>query len=86
MELFYSSGGHTGPFASRAVAREFARRLLRGAPREQWIEIRASSTSLDVLEVVDRGRGLVMVDPISHRVAYVDGTESTRCIARCTDA
>lgn len=49
-ELFYSSGGHSGPYPTRDAARERALALLKGRPAEHHIEIRESSTAVVFIE------------------------------------
>lgn len=39
-ELFYSTGGHGGPYHGARVALYAAQRLLRGNEHERWIDVR----------------------------------------------
>jgi len=38
-ELFYSTGGHVGPYHTYEQAEEAADRLLKGSRQEAWIDI-----------------------------------------------
>lgn len=54
MELFYSTGGHGGPYPDLDTAVQAAKRLLEGNPNERWIEVRSNSTALEAIVVVNR--------------------------------
>lgn len=54
-ELFYSYGGHRGPYPDLSEAGAAAHRLLRGDPTLEWIEIRRDSTSAEVVGRIVQG-------------------------------
>jgi hypothetical protein len=57
MELFYSIGGHGGPYPTLELARKGARRIIFGSLNENLrIKIRASSTATEVIESWGRDR------------------------------
>lgn len=39
-ELFYSTGGHGGPYDGLATAKAYAVRLLKSNENENWVDIR----------------------------------------------
>lgn len=43
-ELYYSTGGHGGPYKDLRTARAAAKRLLKGNPNERYIRIVTRST------------------------------------------
>lgn len=51
-ELFYSSGGHGGPYPTIEAARARAYAMLRGRPAEHHIEIRESTTAVQFIEKI----------------------------------
>ncbi len=53
-ELFYSSGGHGGPYPNTAVAVQRAYDLLIGRPAEAYIEVRDAKDQRIVLDRVTR--------------------------------
>lgn len=53
-ELFYSSGGHGGPYPNADEAREAAKRLLRGRRTEHSIQIRYAHDFKTVLQTITR--------------------------------
>jgi hypothetical protein len=56
IELFYSYGGHGGPYDSVQEAERWARMLLKGDPNLHWVDIRSSSTALpgNVIKRIER--------------------------------
>jgi len=51
IELFYSDGGHSGPFADEPSATERALRYLRGRPGCKWVQARPSTTATDAEKI-----------------------------------
>lgn len=50
-ELYYSTGGHGGPYLTQFDARIKALRLLKGNLIEQWIEIKNRNTGITVARI-----------------------------------
>jgi hypothetical protein len=50
-ELFYSTGGHGGPYGTLFDAKVKALRLLAGNPNEQFIDVQAKGTGFTVARI-----------------------------------